>query len=63
MLRKLITLAATAGMAKKAWDAYQERKALDAIAAGIQPQGDAGRKPARKSATRGRRRSEGPDAA
>jgi uncharacterized membrane protein YebE (DUF533 family) len=71
MLRKLITLAITTGLAKKAYAAYKEKQArdeqqtLDDIAAQIKPQAGerTGRKPARKGAGRGSRsRSEAPDA-
>jgi uncharacterized membrane protein YebE (DUF533 family) len=71
MLRKLITLAAAAGLAKKAYDTWRERKssdeereALEAMARDILPEaGDTERKPARKSPRAGgRRRSDGPSA-
>jgi uncharacterized membrane protein YebE (DUF533 family) len=73
MLRKLITLAATAALGKKAYDAYRqrqvsedesERKALEAMAAQIQPQSDNSQvKPARKGGqARSRKRSDGPSA-
>ncbi|MBC5764264.1 hypothetical protein [Ramlibacter albus] len=70
MLRKLITMAATAALGKKAYDAWknrqteEERKELEAMAAGIQPQSDSSQvKPARKGGS-GRRskRSDGPSA-
>jgi hypothetical protein len=47
MLRKLIALAITSGLAKKAWDKYHEKNAA--------PAADAG-KPARKTARPAARR-------
>ena len=59
MLRKLITLAAAGGLAKKAYDMMKERRAeqqmLDAMAQDIKP-------PRKGGATRNRKRSEGPSA-
>jgi hypothetical protein len=61
MLRKLVTLAVTGGLAKKAFDMYRERHAradaeekamLAKMAEQIEP---AAAKPARKAPRRGRR--------
>ena len=67
MIGKLIKLAVTTGLAKKAYDMYREKqaekRALDAMAAQIQPQaGDTSAKPARKQSTRRRRKADAPAA-